>query len=165
MWLGPRLVLPHRRVPVRLSFGLSRCLLFWLFLIPGLSAVGDLRQDFPNSFNILVSPNTETPSADSLNGRSWDLSGSDIALNCHQTQPQLCCYFASRILKHSVITYNILLMQESRSDSNMYRKGEGYRCHCLYRQGCIKYRERPPFLQVPKNAGSADLNQTVPVAS
>ncbi len=48
-----------------LRFGLSPCLRLALFLVSGLSAISDFRQQGPYPFNILLTPRSHVPLTDS----------------------------------------------------------------------------------------------------
>jgi len=55
-----------------LWFGLSRWLLLALFLIPGLPAVGNFRQDFPQFIDVCFCPHVNDTATNLNNLRCWN---------------------------------------------------------------------------------------------
>ena len=86
-----------------LTFGLSRFPLIGLFLMPGSPAVGDLRQDFSDSFNVVIGPKTSAIISQSLEWWNWDLSCCDVSLEGNETQSKFFGDIASGMLIHLIL--------------------------------------------------------------
>lgn len=72
-----------------------------LLLIPGLSSIGDLRQQGPDSFNVFLTPQANPHCPDELRFRCRNLSGLDIARQSGHTDSQLFGDLMSGELRHS----------------------------------------------------------------
>ena len=90
--------------------GVTRLLLFalpfWLrlafLLIPGLSTVGDLRQQGPDTLDVFFTPQANPDVADTLHGRNGYLLSLDIPIHAHQTEFEfLSCLCGGISLSHS----------------------------------------------------------------
>lgn len=113
--LGPRSVRRTLSVARLLRFRPSFCLLLLLFLITGFPAVGDLRQELANLFDVLIAPKANADAANPGDWRHRDFSGSDISLKTDEAQPQLFSGFAGGIRRHSdPCQYQIALTTKSR---------------------------------------------------
>lgn len=70
VWLGPRSVFHHRVLPVDHCSALSSffCLLLFPLLMTRLPTIGNLWQELPHSFNILLAPGPDLgiPNSDRL---------------------------------------------------------------------------------------------------
>jgi hypothetical protein len=90
-----------------LSFGfLLRCLLA-LLLVPGFSAIGDLRQHGPDSLNISFAPEMDTHSAQADRFRRGNLPFGDVAGQGREWQSQFLSGLASRVAIHMEQVYHI----------------------------------------------------------
>ncbi len=78
LWLGRRSVSQSPGAARWLSFGLSCCLFPSLFLIPGFPAVGDLRQDFLESFYVLCAPQAQPNTTSHRFLWCWNLAGENV---------------------------------------------------------------------------------------
>jgi len=77
--LGLRSVIRSPGAARWLSFRLSRCLFFTLFLIPGFPAVRDLRQELANPFNLFLGPEMDRHASASGGPGFGHLTGLDVA--------------------------------------------------------------------------------------
>ena len=82
----------------RLSFGLSGAFAF--FLMPGLSAVGDLRQELANVFYFFLSPEMYSDASARGCFGLGDLPCFDIAAQSHGSNPELLSCLACRESLH-----------------------------------------------------------------
>jgi len=100
MRLGLRSVFRAPGAARWLSFGPSRCLLLALFLITGLPAVGDLRQELSDFFYIAVIPKPYLKLAHQLHWRNRYFLSRQIPIEGHKTQTKFLGSLRSRIAIH-----------------------------------------------------------------
>jgi len=73
-----------------------------LLFVPRLPAVRYLRQGFPNSLDVGITPGTNATSPDDFNRRCRDLPGCHISMETHHTKAELLSSFTCRVAPHSV---------------------------------------------------------------
>ena len=105
--LGLRSVLVAPGVARWLRFGLSCCWFFPFLLITGFPAVGDLRQELANLFNLFLGPEMYCHAAARGGFGCGYFPGSDVATQSYCTNPKLLGRLASGKGFHSSTSYQI----------------------------------------------------------
>ena len=69
--------------------------LLLLFLVAGFSAVGDLRYQLADAFDVVLGPKANSDAPHPGDGGQWYFLGRDVALKGNQTQTELGSSLAS----------------------------------------------------------------------
>lgn len=98
VWLGLRSVVTHRALPAWLSFRLAGSLA--LLLVPGLPAIGDIRQQGPDFLNVLLRPRPHVPVANSLSLWCWHFLGFYVSVETGNGDSQFLSGLLCREVRH-----------------------------------------------------------------
>ena len=102
IWLGLRSMSQASGAACGLTFSLSRCSFPALLLIPGLSSIGDLRQQGPDTLNVSLIPQANPDIANTLHRWNGDLLSLDMPIHAHQTEFEfLRCLCGGISLSHT----------------------------------------------------------------
>jgi hypothetical protein len=97
-----------------------RCLLFFSqFLIPGLPAIGDLRQEFPGPFDVSLGPDMKSSCPDLNDPRSRQLLGFDVATQGPRIDPEISSSLIGGELRHF---HNTIADRKANVKRNLSKK-------------------------------------------